>query len=183
MARKIIWLDPEGNRILDIKNYKPPKKKLIKEDVTYGDIIRNNVDIFDNKTYSKEVTLIKKFFIKNPVETSLRSALLIDYLYNHNSEEGRKFFYDKLASYRLKTDKKRFLASMLDVFEPLYIITQFYRHYALEKLQKEGICMVEKLIDKYKAEKAVVRMYNGLYRVYVDGGWVKRDEGLWFTEE
>lgn len=105
------------------------------------------------------------------LERYLRTALLIDYKYNHLSSKDRHVFDDVLNS-KPEDEKKNYIELMLDVFEPLYILHQFYRHFAPDKMDK-----LDMLYEKYQNHPG--EMFNRMYRVYVDKEWV--DKPLWLT--
>lgn len=134
------------------------------------------VDIFDFVTYQKEYKFMGQYFTE--LERTLRTALLVDYKYNHLSEEGRTELTRALEKKKSAKEKAEYLKLILDTFEPLYIIHHFYRHYAPKKTAKE----IDAIYKKYEHQPGV--MFNCAYRVYVDKELPKatQSEKLWFEK-
>lgn len=129
------------------------------------------VDIFDFETYSKEFKFLGQYF--SGLEKYLRTALLIDYKYNHLSEEGRQALSVSLDKRVEFSEKKKFLITILDSFEARYVLYHFYRHHAPEKSTED----IEKIYEKYESV-SFATMFNCMYRVYVDKNWKNKE--LWF---
>jgi len=150
-----------------IKKSKKSGKEKSRDDIE-DDILDDTVDIFDFNTYKDEYKLMGKYY--EGLERYLRTALLIDYKYNHLNEKNRHIFDDVLEN-KPKKERKQYIELMLDVFEPLYMLHQFYRHFAPKKMNK-----LNEIYNKYQTVPA--EMFNRMYRVYVDKNWV--DQALWF---
>lgn len=169
-------------RVSEKRILKTPKKskagvRVRETSVKQNDVELGDIDIFDFDTYSTDYKLIKSVFTKaNNLELCLRSALLIDYKYNYLSEESRDAFVKMMKEKKSKAGidgLREYLESVLDVLDPLYIITCFYRHFAPNKPKEE----VEKLHEKYSSISHVT-MFNCAYRKYVDQNWKNKE--LWF---
>ena len=146
---------------------------VINEKGELNDIIADTVDIFDFVTYIKEYTMMELYF--SNLTLDIRTALLIDYKYNYLHPNDRGIFDTALNSKSTFNDKKSFLELTLDVFDPYYIVYQWYRHYNPDKILNDSE-FVDKLVEKY-AHREVI-MFNCLYRVYRNKQWV--NEPLWF---
>ncbi len=150
------------------KKPKSPAKLATKETVT-----SDTVDIFDFASFKEEHELMKQYY--SDLELMLRTALLIDYKYNHLALDGRKAFDDKLESKKTKQAKKEFLDLVFDVSEPLYLVTQWYRHFLPSKLENPDF--VENLLETHKVHLS--GMFNKMYRGRIDKNW-PLDTRLWF---
>src|SRR5207253_1691412 len=152
---------------------KPSKKTHKKYEDEFSDIIeemKDKEDIFDFEKYEKDYKYVGKYF-KNELEHQLRTALLIDYLYNHNNEKGRKVVREHLKNSK---DPKKALEDLLDVFEVKYLLAAFYKHYAPDKMDK-----LNAIIKKYGNGPSL--MFNFAYRNNVDDTW--KDTKLWFASK
>jgi hypothetical protein len=112
------------------------------------------VDIFDFKTFHIIFILLHKFY--NGTELYLRTAILIDYLFNYNlTEKDIKKCINELINY----NKKR-MDNFTDVFEIRYILHKWYNHYNKNLIQD-----IDKILDKYKTYES--ELFNRLYIKYV----------------
>ena len=150
---------------IDPSNFTEEQVNLLKECVSEKRVIKRtkrkdvvefgDVDIFDFETYSTDYKLIKSVFTKaNSLELYLRAALLIDYKYNYLSEESRGAFIKMMKEKKSESGVdglRKYLENVLNVLDPLYIITCFYRHFAPNKSKEE----VEKLHEKYSSISCV----------------------------
>jgi hypothetical protein len=159
--------EEESEESVEIKSKKESEKsekiKFKNEEI----LTENDVDIFDFDTYKQEYKLLSKYY--KGLELFLRTALLIDYKYNHLNPENRKLFEEILKS---KKEQKKYIELMLDVFEPLYVLYQFYRHYS-PSTSKEKL---DQIYEKYSVNPS--EMFNRMYRKYVDEDW--QDQKMWF---
>lgn len=132
------------------------------------------VDIFDFEKYHKEYKFMGQYF--KDLERVLRTALLIDYKYNHQTEEGRTATDRRIEKEKSAKDKRAYLENLLDAFEPLYILHHFYRHYDPTKNASD----INAIYKKYELTPGI--MFNCAYRVHVDKEWPKasKSEKLWF---
>jgi len=144
------------------------------EEASENIIDTSMVDIFDFETYHKEYKFMGQYF--KDLERILRTALLIDYKYNHQSEEGRTATDRRIEKEKSSKDKRAYLERLLDTFEPIYILHHFYRHYAPTKNALD----INEIYKKYELTPSV--MFNCAYRVYVDKEWPKASNSkkLWF---
>src|SRR5205085_1077665 len=106
-------------------------------------IIGDNVDIFDFEKYNHEYEFMKKYF--SDLELVLRTALFIDYKYNHLDPKNNTVFEDKVKEKKTLKAQKEFIELTLDALEPLYVLAQWYRHFYPDKLEK-----FEKTYETYK---------------------------------
>lgn len=150
---------------------KPKKSKKKKESSEESEEIlnENDVDIFDFDTYKQEYKLLSKYF--QGLELFLRTALLIDYKYNHLNPKNRQLF-EEILNEKSKKEQKKYIELMLDVFEPLYILHQFYRHYSPSTSAEK----LDQIYEKYSVNPS--EMFNRMYRRYVDDNW--KDKKMWF---
>lgn len=144
----------------------------IPEDIiTEGEnIINEGVDVFDFKTYAAEHKLLSKYF--DGLELMLRCALLIDYKYNHLAENDRNTVEEKLSTKKRK-HRKAYLETVLDTFEPLYLITKWFSHFYPDKSQ-DAIVVTW---NKYKHHLSV--LFNRMYKKRIDPEWCETTK-LWF---
>lgn len=181
MKEKMLRLKKEDTtKAIDEKESKKEimKEKMIRLKKEKKDIdeetILEGVDIFDFDTYNKEFDLMKKYF--DGLELYLRTALFIDYKYNHLSEKDRNIVEETLKK---KTDKLEYIVSMFDVFEPLYLLSHWFNHFAPEKLKKNPNHPKE-LLQKYNIHIDV--LFNRLYKFRIDKSWDEHHQ-LWFSND
>jgi len=136
------------------------------------EIIGDNVDIFDFHKYHHEYELTGKYF--KGLERDLRTALLIDYIYNHLGEKHKDIINKTLKTKKTFAEQKAYLELILDTFETIYIYRQWYRHYAPNK----PMSTVNAMFKKYENFPGL--LFNKLYAAHVDIEW--EDEDLWFDE-
>ena len=132
------------------------------------------VDIFDFTKYAEEYNMIRNLF--SGLELFLRASLIIDYKYNYLSEKDRNILTLSLNGKEDPLIKKKFIKEITNVLEPAYIMLQWYRHFALDKLQSDpGV--VARVLDKYQGNEDIA--FNQMYRKRVDPNY--RYTPLWFT--
>lgn len=137
-------------------------------------ILNNNVSIFDFVTYKKEFNYMKTYF--NGLELYLRTALFIDYKYNHMSKKNRNVFETQIQE-KPKKNRKKYIETVLNVFEPLYLITQWFRYFIPTRLI-ERPQYVFTIAEKYKHH--IDAMFNRMYKARVDPEW-DEEAKLWFS--
>ena len=141
-----------------------------REEISDKIVDNGMVDIFDFKTYKAEHELMKKYY--KDLTLILKTALLIDYKYNHLPDDGDAFT-KTFNSKKTAKEKMAYIELSFDVFEPLYILHHFYRHYAPDKTEEE----IDEIYEKYESI-SLTTMFNCAYRKYVDSGW--KNDKLWF---
>lgn len=180
IERAKIHFKIQDSTIYDQKEYEKlnPSKvaKEAKSEESTEDIIKGTVDIFDFDTYSDEYTLMSKYF--SDLELVLRTALFIDYKYNYLNPKDKDVFEKQLNTKEGKKAKREFIRLTLDVFEPLYLVTQWYRHFNPQALE-ENPKKAEQTVDKYKFHIDV--MFNRMYKARFDPDWDEETK-LWFSD-
>jgi hypothetical protein len=136
--------------------------------------ISDKVDIFDFDTYQEEFDLLSDYF--GGLELYLRTALLIDYKYNHLAPENRQVFDDALNKHKTYDNKKEFLENILDAFEPREMLAQWYRHFIPDKL-REDPDVINRVAEKYQDKIDIA--FNRMYKKRVDPDWELSP--LWFS--
>ncbi len=129
------------------------------------------IKIFDFNTYKLEHNLMKQYY--SGLELMLRTALFIDYKYNHLPPAENTIFEQQIKKHK---NKKEYINTVLDVFEPLYIVTQWFSYYAPEKLKNPEF--IPKTMEKYKNHTDV--MFNRMYKARFDSKWSDTTK-LWFS--
>jgi predicted NAD-dependent protein-ADP-ribosyltransferase YbiA (DUF1768 family) len=145
---------------------KPPKTKTIEtEDIGAG------VDIFDFDKYKKDYDMVAKYYTENKLELLLRAAIYIDYKYNYIKKTSDRTILDK----SVQKGGKQYLDTILDVFEPRYLLVKFYKHQGSDKADDPE--WLDEILIKYANHED--KMFNRIYRRYYDEDWVNKP--LWFT--
>jgi hypothetical protein len=152
--------------------------------------METGVDIFDFDTYKNEYEIFALFY--SGLELYLRTAIFIDYKYNHLSEENRgiiRIVISKKTGRPLLVKrnekgvkygtvlKKKYFDNFTNVFEPEHLFTAWYIHFQPEKLEKENY--VSDTLERYAGYEDVA--FNKMYRLYVDSDWVY--QSIWFTKK
>jgi hypothetical protein len=143
---------------------KKENKKISEENADNNDNQFNN-DIFNFEVYSHIFHFMTKFYTE--LELYLRTAILIDYIYNYNlNEKERKIFLEDLMC----KDKKYF-DEFTSTFDSEYLLSCWYTHF-----NKKQINSIDTILQKYiYAEN---ELFNKLYIKYVNKKF-KRVK-LWF---
>ncbi len=128
--------------------------------------------IFDFVKYKHEHQLMQKYY-KN-LELMLRTALFIDYKYNHLPPDQNTIFEEQIKTKKTKKDKLKYISLVLDSFEVLYIVEQWFNFFAPEKPDD----FASKAIDKYKFH--IDAMFNRMYKARCDAQWDDTSK-LWFS--
>lgn len=127
--------------------------------------------IFDFKTYKAEHDLMKQYY--SGLELMLRTALFIDYKYNYLPRNKNEVFEKQIKKHK---NKLEYISTVLDAFEPLYIVTQWFTYFAPEKLEKPDY--IDNILNKYKLHLDV--MFNRMYKARFDKDWDDTTK-LWFS--
>lgn len=172
MKEKTLRLKKEKETPPIKESMKEKMLRLKKEKDTKNENVLEGVDIFDFDTYKKEFDLMSEYY--DGLELYLRTALFIDYKYNHLNEENKNIVEDTLKK---KKNKKEYLESLFDVFEPIYLLTHWFNHFAPEKLDDPN--HMQKLIDRYQGH--IDGLFNKAYKNRVDKSWDVNHK-LWFSE-
>jgi hypothetical protein len=159
------------------KNNCVTKKDIIKTlvEAIQEEDLYDGVDIFDFKTYKHEYEFMKLYF--TDLELYLRTALFIDYKYNYLPPEQNMVFEDKIKTKKQKKHQMEYITSVLDSFEPLYIVTKWFLHFAPEKLKNNSNFALN-AVNKYKNYNYV--MFNRMYKARIDPNWDDMHK-LWFA--
>ena len=131
--------------------------------------LKVKVKIFDFETYKAEHELMKKYF--SDLELMLRTALFIDYKYNHLPPDQNTIFEKQIKKSK---NKLKYISTVLDAFEPLYIVRQWFLHFTPDKPKT----FASKTIEKYKYHIDV--MFNRMYKARFDPNWSDTSK-LWFS--
>ena len=132
-------------------------------------LLKTKVMIFDFVTYKHEHELMKKYY--KDLELILRTALFIDYKYNHLPPDQNTIFEQQIKT---KKHKKTYISTVLDAFEPLYLVEKWMAFYRPDKPKD----FAAKTVDKYKFHIDV--MFNRMYKARFDPEWDELTK-LWFS--
>lgn len=133
----------------------------------------NPILIFDFETYKHEHNLMKPYF--KDLELMLRTALFIDYKHNHLPPDQNTIFETQIEQ-KPKKQRKTYITTVLDAFEPRYLFTAWFQMFAPDKLERPNF--VEDSMDKYKYHPA--GMFNRMYKARFDSKWDDLTP-LWFS--
>src|SRR5690606_17265239 len=114
-------------------------------------------------TYEAEYQLMSEFF--SDLELYLRTALLIDYKYNHLASKDRNIVDNALATKSSHETKKKFLEDFTDVIEPAYVIVMWYKHFLSDTLVSDPE-VIGRVLARYIGYEDVA--FNRMYRKRVD---------------
>lgn len=170
VKKEVANKEPVG-QIVEKKNEERDVLQCVKD---IDAIISNNVKIFDFVKYKKEFEYMKTYF--TGLELYLRTALFIDYKYNHMKKENRNVLEDQIKE-KPKKKRKEYIELVLDAFEPLYLLTQWFHYFIPERLIQRPE-HVFNVADKYKYHIDV--MFNRMYKIRVDPDWDECAK-LWFS--
>jgi hypothetical protein len=148
---------------------------ILKSDII-SYIIKNlnpKISIFDFDTYKHEYDYMKTYY--SNLELMLKTALFIDYKYNHLPPENNTIFEQQIEK-KSKKDRKKYIEKVLNVFEPLYLVTEWFQHFAPEKLVNNPSFAIN-AVNKY--ENHISLMFNRMYKARFDKNWPD-DTKLWF---
>ena len=126
------------------------------------------VQIFNFEKYKSEHELMKKYF--SGLELMLRTALFIDYKYNHLPPDQNTIFEQQIKKHK---NKLKYISTVLDAFEPLYTVQQWFDFFA-DKPED----FASKTVEKYKYHIDV--MFNRMYKARFDPEWCETEK-LWFS--
>lgn len=147
------------------------------------------VDIFDHSKFPKDVEVLQYFY--SGLEFYLRAAIFLSYKYNHLSPKNRDILdirinkrtgnpvivkLTKRGNRRGFVLEKDWVDNITDVFEPYYLLKNFYKHHNPEKLKGNYL---QDILKKYCEYEDVA--FNKMYRMYVDPNWDYQP--LWFTKK
>lgn len=122
--------------------------------ILFNKIKTLTVDIFDFITFRIIFILLHKFY--NGTELYLRSAILIDYLFNYNLTEKDII---KCINELINYNNKR-MDDFTNIFEIKYILTKWYNHFNQNLIKN-----IDTILDKYKTHES--ELFNRLYIKYV----------------
>jgi hypothetical protein len=163
--------NPTIRMTLQVKTPIPNIQKQSNDIVTESD-----ADIFDFDKYNLEYNIMSEFF--TGLELYLRTALFIDYKYNHLSPNDRKIIDHIIETQETREKKHKFLESMFNVMEPEYIMTHWFRHFAPDVIQNKPN-VVNNILDRYGGFEDIA--FNRMYKKRVDHDWRLRP--LWFSTD
>mgnify|MGYP001170147072 CR=1 FL=1 len=114
------------------------------------------VDVFDFETenHRKIFNTMSRHF--SGIELYLRTAILIDYVYNLQDKSGAEETLEEIETHDAET-----LSGMTDMFDVRTFFIAWYNHYAPDKIAE-----VDALLQKYNNKESL--LFNNLYRKYVD---------------
>lgn len=123
------------------------------------------VDIFNFNKYQLVYSIMREYF--QELELYLRTAIIIDYLYNYNLKDHERDIFIQ----EIKTGGKDYIITYSEVFETEHLLRSWFQHFAPDKLMN-----FDNILIKYINCES--ELFNRLYRKYVDPEW--QNVKLWF---
>lgn len=165
-----------------VQNYTEGKVKedqltpagLEKYKTLHPDKEETTIDVFDFKTYFKDFLLFTRFYCG--LELYLRVAIWLNYKYEYIVEDGERDTLDQELEQR--KNKKEYLDSLTDTFEPKTFVEKWYQHFNPNKIQPG---FIDYVMNKPQYLAHPDYLFNQLYRKYVEREWDLLTI-LWFSQ-
>lgn len=149
-----------------INSSSEPLDESIHFDIPESSPADQEVDIFDMERYSFFYHLLEPYY--RDLELLLRTAILIQYLYDYNLTQRERF--QEIVN--IQNGGKEYVDSRYDMFSFDEMVIKWYHHFNLPDKD------FDILIERYRGHQA--EFFKRVYKKYVDKTFEKHDQELWF---